>query len=54
MNNESIVHDLLQAKKGIKTAIRKLKASGNAQESRRLKRAISDIDKAIWAIKAIA
>ncbi len=52
MNERAAINDLLQAKKSLKNAIRKISAPDHFLEIRRLKKAIQDIDRTLRSIRA--
>ena len=52
MNNALVLRDLVQAKKSLKNAIKKLKAAGATTEAIRLKHSVTSIDRVILAVRS--
>ena len=51
MRDTLVLRDLIQAKKSLKSAIKKLKIANELADAIRLKNAISSIDRAILAVR---
>ena len=52
MNDSLILRDLVQAKKSLKNAIKKLKIAGKLNDAIRLKHAVTSIDRAILTVRS--